>query len=100
MKGGFPAPMYLQGTCHDTHEQSGINKFICECHISYSTLISIVLDPSDRKYYFNMKYINKYEYIQKHYAMKPPTCALEVPNNNANRCLIQSIIFPYKFVSP
>ena len=28
------------------------------------------------------------KYIQKHYALKPPTCALEVPKNNANRCNI------------
>ena len=34
--------VYLQETCSDTHELSGINNLIWEYCISYSTLIGVV----------------------------------------------------------
>ena len=33
MKGGFCTHVYLQGTCHDMHDQSGTNKLTWECFI-------------------------------------------------------------------
>ena len=41
-KGGFHTQVYLQETCCDAHEQSGTNKLIWECCISYSTSIGVV----------------------------------------------------------
>ena len=42
------------------------------------------------------------KYVQKHYLLKPPACALDLEGatNNANQCWIQNIALPYKFVSP
>ena len=38
--------VYLQETCSDAHERSGINILIWECYISYSASIGVVLrDP-------------------------------------------------------
>ena len=41
--------VYLQETCSDVHERSGIKKFIWECCISNSTLIGVVFGSHKTK---------------------------------------------------
>ena len=41
-KGWFRTQAYLQETCHNERERSGIKKLIWECCILYTTLIGVV----------------------------------------------------------